>query len=361
MTATLTAEFDALYGKIMAADWYLDIFPKAERLKQDHRLLATRLHPDRWGNDPKANEVFARLQELFTQANEALAANKYGEQPRVVVASKKHRHLVGPVIAEGDIATLYDTFTDYEATVLKVARKPGDNDLIDAEARALKAIAKDVDAEFSKYFPVFTESFTYKDDGGIHRRANVISRLDSDYVTLEQVRRAYPDGVHPLDMVWMYRRILAALGAAHRAGVLHGAVIPPHVMIRPDYHDVVLVDWCYSTAIPDSGNPTPLIAVPSVYRSWYPEEVLNKKAPGVGTDIYLATACMIYITAGNPLSGYPSDTLPKQMRAFFRGTTLPALRQRPSDAWSLINEFDELLERLGEPYFPRRFRPFTMP
>jgi hypothetical protein len=38
--------------------------------------------------------------------------------------------------------------------------------------------------------------------------------------------------------------------------------------------------------------------------------------------------------------------------------TLPAQSRRPSDAWRLLAELDELLERL---YGRRRFRPFHLP
>ena len=53
-------------------------------------------------------------------------------------------------------------------------------------------------------------------------------------------------GVDPRDAAWMWRRLLVALGFAHRAGVLHGAVLPEHVLIHPGEHGLVLVDWCYS-------------------------------------------------------------------------------------------------------------------
>ena len=38
----------------------------------------------------------------------------------------------------------------------------------------------------------------------------------------------------------MWRRLLVAVGAAHRAGVIHGAVLPEHVMIHPPEFDELL-------------------------------------------------------------------------------------------------------------------------
>jgi len=50
--------------------------------------------------------------------------------------------------------------------------------------------------------------------------------------------------------------------------------------------------------------------------------------------------------------------LPAPMAAFARGCLLAGPRRRPADAWPLLAELDELLERL---YGPRTFRPFAMP
>jgi hypothetical protein len=53
-----------------------------------------------------------------------------------------------------------------------------------------------------------------------------------------------------------------------------------------------------------------------------------------------------------------ADRAPKPLRAFARGCLLTAENRRPQDAWRLLAELDDLLERL---YGPRRFRPFQLP
>ncbi len=53
----------------------------------------------------------------------------------------------------------------------------------------------------------------------------MIAALDG-FRSLTEVGTAYPDGVDPRDAAWMWRRLLVGLGFAHRAGVLHGAVLP---------------------------------------------------------------------------------------------------------------------------------------
>jgi hypothetical protein len=49
---------------------------------------------------------------------------------------------------------------------------------------------------------------------------------------------------------------------------------------------------------------------------------------------------------------------PKQLAAFAHGCTLPGPARRPQDAWRLLGELDDVLDRL---YGPRKFRPFAMP
>ncbi len=194
------------------------------------------------------------------------------------------------------------------------------------------------------YAPRLIESLRHRDpDSGKERQATVTSTV-TGLRSLSEVRAAFPDGVDPRDVAWMWRRLLVALGFAHRAGVVHGAVLPPHVLIHPAEHGLVLIDWCYSTVGPDERVP----ALVPEFASWYPVEVTGRQSPGPGTDIAMATRCMTYLMG---------ERAPDRLRNFAAGCALPALRQRPDDAWRLLAELDDLLERL---YGPRRFRPFRL-
>jgi hypothetical protein len=177
---------------------------------------------------------------------------------------------------------------------------------------------------------------------GVTRRANVIGWL-AGFVSLAEVGTAFPGGLDPRDAAWMWRRLLVAIGAAHRAGVIHGAVLPEHVMIHPAEHGLVLVDWCYSLPAP-AGR---LAAMVGRYRDWYPPDAAAQAGPGL--DIWLATRCMTELIG---------PRLPDRMASFAAGCTLASPRRRPSDAWPLLAEYDDLLARL---YGPRIFRPFAMP
>jgi len=46
------------------------------------------------------------------------------------------------------------------------------------------------------------------------------------------------------------------------------------------------------------------------------------------------------------------------MRALLRACLIPSPQRRINDAWELLDDFQDILQRL---YGPRTFRPFHMP
>jgi hypothetical protein len=284
-----------------------------------YRRLAQLTHPDICPGDGRAARAFAKLTALWRQ----------------------HQDGHGALVARGDIANLYQVADG----LLKLARDPADNDLMRAETVALAALRTRAEPRFQAYFPGLVRAQRRRDPGsGVERRATVIARL-AGFRSLAEVRGAFPGGLDPRDAAWMWRRLLVALGAAHRAELIHGAVLPEHVMIHPGEHGLVLIDWCYS-------GPAPALRVRTVvkrYLDWYPPEVLAGDPAGPDLDIWLATRCMTELVG---------PRMPARMAAFARGCQLASPSRRPADAWALLAELDELLGRL---YGPRTFRPFAIP
>ena len=185
----------------------------------------------------------------------------------------------------------------------------------------------------------------YRDEStGVDRAVNVL-RAEPGLVSLAAVLAACPSGLDGRDVAWIWRRLLVALGVAHRAGVIHGAVVPDHVLIEPTEHGLVLTNWCYAATEP--GDTVP--AVVRRYRGWYAPEILRSAPPTPGSDIYLATECMVALMG---------DRTPKALDRFARGCRLTPPAARPGDAWQLLAELDDVLGRI---YGPRRFRPFALP
>lgn len=301
-----------------------------------YRRLARLLHPDTAprGRGPAATAAFARLSTLWAQHEGRLTS---------VLISRKHRYTVGARVAAGDLANLYAARVDGDDVLLKVPRRPADNDLLQREATALSTLERDGDPRHRAYIPRLVESFPHETpDTGARRTVNVVQRC-TGFVSLERVAAAYKVGVDPRDVAWMWRRLLVALGQAHHAGIVHGAVVPSHVLIHPGEHGLVLVDWCYSTA---AGGTIPAMVAP--YQHLYPPEVAAREPATPATDIYLASQCVRLLMGRR---AHPA------LLRFVDGCTLATPRMRPQDAWQLLAELDTLLETL---YGPRTFRPFPV-
>ncbi|MFY1699996.1 serine/threonine protein kinase [Solwaraspora sp. WMMA2101] len=322
---------------VMTAPGPAEVFGTDDATRRYHQL-ARLLHPDTAGpdaTDPRATDAFVRLAELWQRHRDA-------GRDTVTIDTGRHRYVVDRAATYvGDLADLYRHGDDQ---LVKVPRDPANNDLIAREQTALARLADRGDPRYLPYVPRLVDAFRHRDTGtGALRQVSVLGSPTGLY-SLAEVRRAHSDGVDARDAAWMFRRLLVGLGFAHRAGLVHGAVLPGHVLIEPQQHGVVLVDWCYASV---DGSPVPAL-VPA-YADWYPDEIRRRRTPGPGTDLAMAARCLAWLTG---------ERAPDPVRRFTDGCQLPALRQRPDDAWRLLAEFDDLIERL---WGPRRFRPFTMP
>jgi hypothetical protein len=338
------------------------------RAGRRYRQLARLLHPDTAPADRErqATAAFARLAALWRDRQRADTRARGGRddlggdpqsppydpefevpEDAAYVVGPRHRYLLGPLLARGDIADLYPV--EYRSgdrqhsAVLKIARHPRDNDLMEHEADVLTRLDTVAEPRHRAYATVLLESFRHFEPDNTERRANILAPL-TGFHTLAEVAAAHPRGLDPRDAAWMWRRLLTGLGWAHRAGLVHGAVFAEHVLIHPELHGVVLADWCYATAV---GTDVPVLL--HRHAATYPPEVRAHLPASPATDIHLAS-CLVRDLMG--------DRAPGPMRAFLHACTLRSQEDRPQDAWQLLADLDDLLEGL---YGPRTFRPFAMP
>lgn len=365
----------AIATSVLAASGYMDVFgipadgvtPSAH-VKKHFRKLQKDLHPDRYLDaDAKqlANEAFTHVAKLHEDALRAIRLGQYGKATQLItMKTPKGEHVITRLLGSGDLATTYLAESKVRGgtkqTFVKVVKNHRDNDLMKTEAKALGILhGPDVQQQWFPYVSELVDSFVYAEARKPRRRTNVLIGMPGFY-TLEELKEAFPDGIPTVHAVWMWRRLLMALGFAHDNGIVHGAVLPGHVMILPEHHGVTLVDWCYASIANDSEFP-PLVAIVDRYKEWYPEEVLAKQPPSPATDLFLAAKCMVFLMGGNPLTGVMPDVVPRPLRAFFRGCLQKGQFGRPQNAWLLLQEFDELLETMGPPFYPRKFRTFVVP
>ena len=269
-------------------------------------------------------------------------------------------------VAVGSVSTIYrcrfyDGPIEVEG-ILKVARDPRANDLITAEAATLhRLFAADPEHRYKPFLPFPQATFGLGGDGsGPPRQATAFrvhpeirSPADELY-TLADVRQAYLAGLDPRHAAWVWRRVLTVLGFAHANGVVHGAVLPPHVLVEPRDHKVVLVGW--GCAVPAfGGRPVRVIAGP--YNDWYKREHAARHPPSPALDVALAARSMVELMGGDPLGlTLPPTVDPAVARHFARCAGFgPTARP---DAWRLLEDFDKLIHAL---WGPRQFVPLVLP
>jgi serine/threonine protein kinase len=353
----------ATIKRVMRSRTPEDLFGPLEAVTLDERLEALHrqfidmskvLHPDRV-RDSGAAEAMARLTELRNQARDRLQANDYGKPSPVTIKAGHLYEEVQP-LADGDLCDVYSGVVRQskpKPVVLKVVRAPKNADLMDAEARTLKHLwdpAREHGDHFTKYLPRLIETTTLAVRGQ-KRRTNILGR-HVKRVPLQMVIDAYPNGVDPRDMAWMFRRTLEILTWVHRQGVIHGAVTPAHLLLNTENHSIRLIDWCYSAR---RGQKIP--AMPMQYEGYYPMEVRMGQPAMPTVDIYMAAAIAEKLLRGTPGLMMPS-TVPLAIVRLLSLCQQPAPQARYQDAWEVYQEFDTILRKLyGKPLF----RKFTIP
>ena len=240
------------------------------------RLLAKNCHPDRVSASEQvlAAEVFRQLNSWREQAERKLELETYGDQkplfePMEIRVGEELLTLTGTLSA-GLVSTLYEAHltgaTPSQRVFAKVSREPADNDLLEREFRALRAVRTphaDSVAErefYSKqrlYIPEPLAHFTLSGAAGCLQAVNLLAVPEGRCFTAKALREEkFPNGLEPRQVWWIFRRLLMTLWLAHLRGYAHGAVTPDHVLIYPEAHGLVLLDWTCASRLHQ--EPIPL-------------------------------------------------------------------------------------------------------
>jgi hypothetical protein len=333
-------------------------------LQKNYRAIAKVVHPDRYHTLQEqilAQRTFILLTDWLDKAKEKVKSGEYGKNvdpPKTILRTRKREYSIYGSYVQDRMFNLYPcSFTEagrVHQAVLKIVRDWHDNGLVEKEARALQTLSRGKDAEqLSAYLPNLIDTFVYE-GAGVDRQAVILERYDGWY-SLEDVHTAYPRGIDPKDMAWMWRRLLVVLEFSHTNRILHGAVLPRNIWIHPQKHGLMLVNW--NLAVFDPLTTGERIQAPAPEDAgWYPQEVWIGQIPSFGTDIHMSAKCMLWLLGGDPQKKVFPESVPAPLKAFLKGCILPD-RRAPQNAWNLKEEFDELLGRLwGE----RKFHPFSM-
>lgn len=322
---------------------------KPEVLKPEFYKLLRMVHPDLNADSKQAHVVTEKLNAIHAVAVARVAAGTYGKclplPEYEEVSLGYYKVLRKPII--GASTDVYIS----ENHVLKAARSVRDNDLLHNEQNILRYLQKsDISDNILIGLPVVVETFQTD-----KRRVNVLLRYKGFY-TAEQVHAALPH-LEGRTLAWMFKRILVLLEWVHHCGILHGAVLPPHLMFYPDNdghshsdprkHAVRLLDWCYAI---ERRTRTRLSSWEPLWAGLYAPEIILKEQLHRSTDIYMAAKCMLYL-AGN-------TTLPRELQAVLDKCT----QTKPSERYRKAGDaFEAWQAAIQTAYGAPKWIDFNMP
>lgn len=223
-----------------------------------------------------------KFRDAFAEWNAAPA----GENGRNVSIGGTH-WLKERLLASGEISDVYlarRARWPSELAVVKVLRDREDAPLFEHEWSVLHALRKSsatdsIDWERRAPVPVAKGDGTcaYRWAGGFTH-------------TFEMVREVRGEGIPPVAAIWVWRRILEALTVMQRAGFVHGAILPNHLLVQNGEHGVRLVGFsCADVA------GAPLRAVCADFEEFYPAPVIASRKLTPAADVAMSARCVSYL------------------------------------------------------------------
>lgn len=251
------------------------------------------------------------------------------------ITTDKATYRATHVLGRGDIATVYAA----GSAALKIADATSDNDLMQHETRVLGLLLAQED-KTTIHFAAPRDQFRTSDG----RMGTVFDQLEGYDLT---ALRARCNGALPArHLVWVLRRALAALGWAHKNGILHGNLDPAHIMVRGRDHMLWLVDWCWAVVNPAQTG----LGFKALNEIYSPPEVRDRGKPTPASDLYALGKCAIHVVGGDPVEKtLPADMDPRLAR-FIKYMCVESQGGRAQDAWELYLQIDRVREQIWGPH-----------
>jgi hypothetical protein len=264
------------------------------------------------------------------------------------------------LIAHGDISDVYTARLarwPTELAIVKLLRNQEDAERFDNEWNALQ-ILQQSDAPGADTFvrlipqPILHGDITAELLAG--RRVNIFRWASGFHHTFDEVIRAYPRGIPPRASIWIWRRILEILSFIHASGMVHGAILPAHLLIQENEHGVRLVGYSFTGRFNEK-----LRNVSHEYEFFYPKQAQSQSIMTAQLDLAMSARCIVAILGGNPETASLPKTTPAPLVDIVQRIALsePA-GVTNEDAWTIREELGEIARNV---FGPPQFTPIVMP
>lgn len=356
--------------------------------KKEYWRLARIVHEDSYEGSERivAKEAFQKLGNLHDEAMARIKQGIYGDKARptanmksgpLMFQAKGYTYQVLERLHVGATCGVFqgvatDNRRHTSQVIIRAPHNAADNDLMERESRSLELIrkkvkslsdnpeGKEVAMSLSMRLPCLLQSIKLLEPGGASRKVvNTFLQVpgkETSWFTLEEIRKAFPDGVTTRVMTFIWNRILEGLTLAHSSKVVHCALTPNHVLVRPSDHSGNIIDWTASCRVGE-GDKVPYRD--KRYEAYYPPEIADKNGtPLPASDVYMSAWCMVYILGGDPGKKAIPSSVEEPIREFLNRCLQPKASRRPQNGQVAWGEFREVAKKV---FGKSKFVEFQMP
>jgi len=292
----------------------LEVSPRArpEIIDAAYRVLMKQYHPDKNNGDDRVAKTLNEAKEILLDKKKR---EEYDESRTNLIGKIIDNYRVLELIAEGGFGKTYrGEHIKLETPVcIKHAHyvSPQDEEVLISEAKAIWDL---------RHY-------------GIPAMRNIVKLEDSSlalvmsYVpgpTLEKIV-SQAGKIDAENVSWITERTLNILKYLHFNGVVHGDVKPQNIIIQPETHNIVLVDYGLSVIRPSLNSSskgfTPYFASPEQ----------EKGSPVVPeSDFYSLGMTMIYALGGDVINKKVPSSVPDPLCHFIKKLIVRDVLSRPN-------------------------------
>lgn len=296
----------------------LEVDPRARPgvIHAAYRALQKEFHPDLGGDESTARRINAAWEVLKDPEKRAQYDKEFVELKGKTIGNYR----IVDRIAEGGFGTTY--LGEHVISRMPVCIKHChhvaplyEQTLVD-EARAIW--------DLRHYSIPVMRDFLKLEDGSLALVMSFIPGLTIEKLVKEKGR------IEPECVAWMMQRVLNALKFLHFNGVIHGDVKPQNIIVQPETHTIVVVDFGLSIVKPTAKSAvkghTPIFASP---------EQLGGSPLVPESDLYSLALTMMFALSGSyeDVEGLRVPTkVPDNLCVFLKRFLVRAVRERPN--WS---------------------------
>ncbi len=369
----MTNTIEVVRTKISSAATFAEVFgtlppgspeDQARALKRQYRYLAKLVHPDQATPAQRAlaTVVFDELSKFYASAEHAFEHGLYdrplGSGTRstetvTLSAGSRVYTIAAEPVTTGDFSNIHFGKDEQgNGIVAKVARDPTYNQYLVHEAMFLKRVGEQPSQKsLIGLVPGYLDSLILTEPGNEQFRVTIY-RQTLGQVSLTQVRERHQSGLAPEDAMWIARRVIAQTLAATMMNVVHGAIVPDHVLIHPLRREPLHIGWAHAVLEPDKHGRR-ITMVIDRWRDWYPKEVFARTVPNHQTDLYMAGKTILYLLGGDVVRNRFPNHIPPDVAQLIGRLLEENPAQRPRDGLTFMRELTTAAHRhWGKTYRP---------